>query len=818
MSNVSSDRWAQIGAAFNDVAELPGVEQAARLSVIGSTDPGLRSAVEALLAADAVAGERLQKFDFGIPDLLIAGSHRMRRDPHDVLGLAGRTVAHFRIMDQLASGGMGVVYRAEDIHIGRLVALKFPLPHHHEIDSSARDRFAHEARTAGSLEHSNLCTVYEAGETEQGLYLAMPLYPGVTLKTRLSEEKPFPVDDALWIAEQIANGLACAHAAGIVHRDLKPGNVMILPDGTAKILDFGLAKVVDLTRTKTGATLGTVSYMAPEQVRGSPVDTRADLWSLGILLYEMVTGVRPFSGDNEGAIAHAILHDDPDPPRRLRTGLSGDVQRVILGLLEKEPDSRYANAGGVASDIASVRRGQRPAYKVPFFRLATSWARKRRVSLSLGSFIFLTVVIAAGIPRFSAAINKPTNNPEAYRFFLAGQDYERRGPKATAESLYLKALELDTAFALARARLAVVYAACRAGGSRDCYRSNVQDRRMDRLEQIRTEAERALRQRPHLADAHFALGLYWEQRELPDRALVEFELARKGMRSKGELHAAIGRVYRGQGRWDAAIRQLHRAIDLDASDVTSIADLATTYSRLRRYDESLRQWNRYLAIAPEAYAGWVIKGNVYLRMTGSVDTLAAIFSRLPPEWQKRSVATRVLIARIQGRPRDALVALDDAPRRLSESEQLYHPAVLRAQILRDLGDSSRARLFFDTARVALEKSVRERPDDFRRRLALGHAYAGLGRGIDAKREADRAMAIMPPSRTVPAGTLAMREAAEILAELPEHRIEAVELLDQLMRMPAGREVSVPLLKVDPAWKSLRNDPAFHQLLARYSGT
>jgi serine/threonine-protein kinase len=178
----------------------------------------------------------------------------------------------------------------------------------------------------------------------------------------------------------------------------------------------------------------------------------------------------------------------------------------------------------------------------------------------------------------------------------------------------------------------------------------------------------------------------------------------------------------------------------------------------------------------------------------------------------------VLIARIQERPQDALLALDEGPARLPDTEMLRDPRVLRAQILSDMGDSIRARKLFEDARKTLERLVRERPDDFRRHLALGHAYAGLGRGGDARREAVRAMAIMPPSRTVPAGTLAMREAAEILSQIPEYRAEAVALLDELMQMPAGREVSVPLLRVDPAWKCLRNDPGFHRLLEKYSGT
>src|SRR5688500_3152732 len=170
------------------------------------------------------------------------------------------------------------------------------------------------------------------------------------------------------------------------------------------------------------------------------------------------------------------------------------------------------------------------------------------------------------------------------------------------------------------------------------------------------------------------------------------------MRRSGEVHAAIGRIHRAQGRWTEAIDQLERAVDIEPTDAASIADLATTYSRLRRYSESLSHWNRYLALAPDAYAGMIIKGNVHLRMTGSVDTLAAILERLPPEWQKRCVLTRVLIARIQGEPQTALAAIAEAPRRLPDEQQaLYIPELLRAQIYADMGDSSRAFPLFDSA-------------------------------------------------------------------------------------------------------------------------
>jgi len=816
VSETRPELWRETAALFHEVVELDLDRRAARLSEIGRTAPALRAAVESLLAADAVAAERLARFDFGVSALRRQSTSPGDAEPRDPLALAGRTVSHFRVLGYLASGGMGVVYRAEDTRLKRAVALKFPLPNE-EPDSAVKERFAREARAVGALDHGNLCTVYEIGESEHGLFLAMPLYSGETLNTRLAREGPLAVGEVLAIAKQLAAGLACAHAAGVIHRDLKPGNVMLLPDGTVKILDFGLAKLADASQTKSGSTPGTISYMAPEQIRGGAVDARTDIWSVGVMLYEMLSGARPFRGDHQLSIIHAVLHDEPRPLAVMRNGIPRPVQTLVRALLSKDVASRYPSARALTEDIDAIQQGASPAFAPRVRVRAAAWTRRHRTQLGLLLAVMVTAAVALLAPPLSSALDKPTRNADAYQFYLLGRDYERRGPYAAAESLYSRAIALDPGFALARARLAVVHAACRAGGSRDCYRRGIEDRPADRLEQIRTGAMAALQLQPRLADAHLAMGLYWEQREDPERALAEYELARDDMRNSGELHAAMGRAHRAMGHWKEAIGELERAIVLDSRDATSIADLATTYSRLRRYEESVRNWDRYLALVPDAYQGRMIRGQVYLRWHGTIDTLTATLARLPAEWQKRSFATRVFVARIEDRPLDALAALDEAPAPVPDDPVSYHsPPLLRAQVYTDLRDSARARAHFDSARVTLERSVALKPDDFRRQLALGLAYAGLGRATEAKRAADRAMEIMPPSRTVPAGTLALRGAAEILAQLPEHRHAAIEILDRLMRMPAGREASVPLLRVDPAWKPLRADPRFQQLLAKYA--
>src|SRR5688572_23684911 len=273
-------------------------------------------------------------------------------ESRDQSDLTGREVSHFRVLEPLGSGGMGVVYRAEDLRLHRTVALKFIRPDY-TIDDTATARFLREARSVAALDHPNICTVHEVGESEDGqLFLAMSYYTGETLRERLTTRGPLPPSEALDIAAQIARGLAAAHAAGIVHRDLKPANVMLLADGTVKILDFGLAKSRDQTMTATGAVMGTVAYMSPEQLVGDTVDARSDLWSLGVLLFEMLTGRHPSRSDDATGTLTRNLATQPAP---VRPESSAALARLLERLLRKEPAERYQGAKEVLGDLSALR-------------------------------------------------------------------------------------------------------------------------------------------------------------------------------------------------------------------------------------------------------------------------------------------------------------------------------------------------------------------------------------------------------------------------------------------------------------------------------
>ena len=269
--------------------------------------------------------------------------------------MIGKTVSHYRIIEKLGEGGMGVVYRAEDVNLGRMTALKFLAPK--TLGSGDdRKRFVREARSAASLNHPNISTVYGIEEHEGEPFIAMELVDGRDLSETISGG-PLKVGEAIRIAIQAAEGLGHAHDEGVVHRDIKPGNIMVTAGGRAKIMDFGLAGVADRTRlTREGTTLGTVAYMSPEQARGEDVDRRADIWALGAVLYEMLTGRRPFEGEYDQAVVYRIMNEDPEPPTALRSGLPMELERIVLKALEKRPDERYQHADDLVSDLRRLER------------------------------------------------------------------------------------------------------------------------------------------------------------------------------------------------------------------------------------------------------------------------------------------------------------------------------------------------------------------------------------------------------------------------------------------------------------------------------
>jgi len=306
--------------------------------------------------------------------------------------MIGKTISHYKIIEKLGEGGMGVVYKAEDTKLDRFVALKFLPPHIGQAEEEKK-RFIHEAKTASALDHNNICTIYEINETEEGqMFIAMAYYEGETLKTRI-EHGPLALEEAIDIGTQVAQGLARAHEEKIVHRDIKPANIMITERDEIKVLDFGLAKLTGRTiLTKEGTTLGTVAYMSPEQAQGIDVDMRADIWAVGSVLYEMLTGQQPFKGDYEQAVIYSIMHEDPEPMTTLRTGLPMELERIVNKCLAKKPPERYQHADELIVDLRQLQKQSKS--KVGAFQKGV---RRKRQGRAFQAFLLSGLLLIAAI-------------------------------------------------------------------------------------------------------------------------------------------------------------------------------------------------------------------------------------------------------------------------------------------------------------------------------------------------------------------------------------------------------------------------------------
>ncbi|MGE5804922.1 MAG: protein kinase domain-containing protein, partial [Ignavibacteria bacterium] len=300
--------------------------------------------------------------------------------------MIGKTILHYRILEKLGEGGMGVVYKAEDTKLKREVAIKF-LPHHISVNQEERQRFEIEAQAAASLNHPNISTIHSIEESGSEVFIVQEYIEGKELKDLIKASLP-SIDEALNIAMQIAEGLKAAHTKGIIHRDIKSSNIMISKNGNAKIMDFGLAKIGQgIGVTKINSAFGTAAYMSPEQIQGSEADHRTDIWSFGVVMYEMLTGQLPFKGDYNQAYFYSILNEDPRPITGIRNDIPDEYQRIIFKALSKNPADRYGSINELISELKKIgRQEESPKVKFKTKRL------KRKPYLLIGS-IFLSIII-----------------------------------------------------------------------------------------------------------------------------------------------------------------------------------------------------------------------------------------------------------------------------------------------------------------------------------------------------------------------------------------------------------------------------------------
>ncbi len=853
---------------------------------------------------------------------------------------------------------MGVVYKARDEKLDRVVALKF-LPPHLLADEEAENRFMSEAKSASSLDHPNICTIYDINKTDDGqLFIAMAFYEGETLKKKISRGF-LPPEEAINIALQIAAGLERAHKGGIVHRDVKPANIMMTKFGEVKIVDFGLAKSkASAGITKFGSTVGTAAYMSPEQTRGDTVDQRTDIWALGIIIFEMLTGTGPFKGEYEQAIIYSILNDELPEIK----GIPDELNTIIHKSTAKNPDDRYRNISEMYSDLLMLKgdsgskisgsqiapskvfpkqgpksvgmrwilstaaavillviagwfyfsrstgqaepdNARKMIVVLPFENLGSKdenyfadgiteeitsklasignigvisrnsaeklaesnmstaeigkefgvnyilsgtirWAKendkKSRVRITpqltrvsdntitwsdsydkilddifnVQNDIAQKVVDQLGGSLLTDKFNHkaPTDNVEAYDYYLRGLSYENRGSYLKSDfqssiNLYKKAIELDPGFALAYSELSRMQA------------SNYwfyYDRSAGNVQDAFDNAQKAFQLDPNLAETHLAFGYYYYWCKLDyGEAIKEFTRAGEIQPNNSEAAFGLGVVYRRMGQFDKCIQNMLKGVSLDPLSIEYIRNTGETYALMRDYSNAVKYFKKAIELSPDVSALKVIEADYYILWKNDLQTASRILNDVK-DYNYLDITPNipVLVDILKRDYNKALIDLN-LPGREYETGQFNY--TLRSQaaglIYKYKNEPEISKTYFDSARVQLEKMIREHPEDERFHSALGITYAGLGLKDKAVSEGKKGIELLPLEKEAYKGYFRQLDLAKIYVLIGDNN-NALKQLDFVLSIPGS--FSVNLLQNDPLYDSLRDLPGYKAIVQKYS--